>query len=151
MTDVSVEDVWRASAPHVLAALVRRYGDVDAAEDALQEALLAASHQWPRDGRPDDPQAWLIRVASRRVLDYRRSDWARAQREQAAARLSTADERQTAAADAADAADRDALEESVILLLLCCHPALPPAAQGALPLRAIAGLRTAQIARAFMV
>ncbi|MGZ4602697.1 MAG: RNA polymerase sigma factor [Kineosporiaceae bacterium] len=151
MTDVSVEDVWRASAPHVLAALVRRYGDVDAAEDALQEALLAASHQWPRDGRPDDPQAWLIRVASRRVLDYRRADWARAQREQAVARFSTADERQAPAADAADAAGRDELDDSVILLLLCCHPALPPAAQVALTLRAIAGLRTAQIARAFMV
>ncbi|MEJ7741172.1 MAG: sigma factor [Nocardioidaceae bacterium] len=85
MTDADLEDVWRRSAPHVLAALVRRYGNFDAAEDAVQEALLAASVQWPAEGIPDNPTAWLIRVASRRLIDRHRSDEARANREQAAA------------------------------------------------------------------
>ena len=88
---------WRASscggalAPQVLGALVRRYGDFDRAEDAVQEALLAASTQWPRDGMPDDPRAWLVRVASRRLIDRLRSDEARARRERADASRAPAD------------------------------------------------------------
>jgi RNA polymerase sigma factor (sigma-70 family) len=139
------EDLWRAAAPQVLAGLVRRHGDFDAAEDALQEALLAAARQWPEDGVPADPTAWLLTVASRRLVDRRRSDTARAERERAEARL--------AARDSLVAPPELApgLDDDVLLFLLCCHPALPPPAQVALTLRALGGLTTAQIARAFLV
>ena len=82
MTPAGLEDLWRGCAPQVLAALVRRYGDFDTAEDALQEALLAAAKQWPADGVPDNPTSWLISVASRRLIDQWRSEQARADREQ---------------------------------------------------------------------
>jgi predicted RNA polymerase sigma factor len=129
-----IEGLLREAAPQALAALVRRYGRFDACEDAVQEALLAASVQWPRDGVPDEPRAWLITVASRRLADQWRSDEARRRREEAAA-----PER---------GSGRD---DSLTLLFLCCHPALTPASQIALTLRAVAGLTTAQIARAFLV
>ena len=74
---VGLEHVWRRCAPDVLAALVRRYGDFDAAEDAVQEALLAASRQWPTEGLPDNPKGWLITVASRRLVDHWRSERSR--------------------------------------------------------------------------
>ncbi|HEY3503537.1 MAG TPA: sigma-70 family RNA polymerase sigma factor [Actinocatenispora sp.] len=134
------EDLWRRLAPRVLGALTRRYGDFDAAEDAVQEALLAASKQWPEQGVPEDPGAWLIRVASRRLVDRIRSDRARERREVAAALL-------TPEPGAPGAADDDTLT----LLLLCCHPALAEPARIALTLRAVGGLSTAQIARAFLV
>ena len=121
---------------------MRRYGDLDSAEDALQEALLAAARQWPVDGVPDDPGSWLVTVASRRLVDARRSDLARTRRELLVARL---DPR-----EAADLREDDA-DDSLVLLLLCCHPVLPPPAQVALTLRAVGGLTTAQIARAFLV
>jgi RNA polymerase sigma factor (sigma-70 family) len=146
VTTASLQDVWRDHAPHVLAALVRRYGDLDAAEDAVQEALLAASRQWPAEGAPDDPRAWLVTVASRRLVDQQRSERARARRELLVARL---DPREVA--DGAPADNPGDLDDSVVLLLLCCHPALPPPAQVALTLRAVGGLTTAQIARAFLV
>ncbi len=130
-------------APRVLGALVRRHGDLDAAEDAVQEALLAASRQWPADGVPDDPAAWLVTVASRRLVDARRSELARTRRELLAARL---DPREVVTDAGEDHAD-----DSLVLLLLCCHPALSPPAQVALTLRAVGGLTTAQIARAFLV
>src|SRR4051812_44444928 len=76
-----LERLWREAAPRVLAALVRRYGDFDSAEDALQEALLAASRQWPDEGVPRDPTSWLLTVASRRLVDQWRADSARAERE----------------------------------------------------------------------
>jgi RNA polymerase sigma factor (sigma-70 family) len=136
MTDAGLDELWRECAPRVLAALVRRYGDFDTAEDALQEALLTAARQWPSDGVPDNPTAWLVTVASRRLIDQWRSDRARADREQAV--LQT----ETPASD---------IDDSVTLLLLCCHPSLPRPAQVALTLRAIGGLNTAQIARAFLV
>ena len=85
-TSESYEDVWREASPHVLAALVRRYGDFEACEDAVQEALLAAARQWPDEGVPDNPRAWLIRVASRRLIDARRADRSRAEREVAVGR-----------------------------------------------------------------
>ena len=78
MSDPGLDVVWRACAPQVLGALVRRYGRFDLAEDALQEALVAAARQWPTEGTPDDPKAWLIRVASRRLVDRLRADGARA-------------------------------------------------------------------------
>jgi RNA polymerase sigma factor (sigma-70 family) len=146
MADSGLDAVWRACAPRVLAALVRRYGDFDTAEDALQEALLAASRQWPENGVPNDPTAWLITVASRRLMDQWRADHARAEREQLLARRTPLDEL------LAPGADRSApVDDSVTLLLLCCHPALPRPAQVALTLRAVGGLSTAQISHAFLV
>jgi RNA polymerase sigma factor (sigma-70 family) len=143
-TDRVADDIWRAATPQVVAALVRRYGDFDRAEEATQEALLAASVQWPRDGLPDDPKAWLVRVASRRLVDAWRSDTARERRE--------ADDAARLPADAHVAAPADAsVDDTLTLLLLCCHPALTPPAQIALTLRAVGGLTTAEIARAFLV
>ena len=132
------EDVWREASPHVLAALVRRYGDFEACEDAVQEALLAAARQWSEEGVPDNPRGWLIRVASRRLIDARRADRSRALRE-----VAVADEVEPAAAS-----ERD---DSLALLLLCCHPALSRPSQVALTLRAVGGLGTDRIARAFLV
>jgi RNA polymerase sigma factor (sigma-70 family) len=146
VTPAGLEDLWRGCAPQVLAALVRRYGDFDAAEDALQEAMLAASRQWPDEGTPDDPTAWLVTVASRRLVDQSRSEHARAAREQLVARRTPPDGLVAPPADSAPSVD-----DSVALLLLCCHPALARPAQVALTLRAVAGLSTAQIARAFLV
>lgn len=148
MTNAGLEDVWRRCAPHVLAALVRRYGDFAAAEDALQEALLAASRQWPAEGAPSNPRAWLITVASRRLVDQRRAEQARAGREQLVALRTPRDRFVAPAADSAHPLDVD---DSVTLLLLCCHPALSRYSQVALTLRAVGGLSTAQIARAFLV
>ena len=132
------EDVWREETPHVLAALLRRYGDLETAEDAVQEALLAAARQWPVDGVPDNPRAWLVRVASRRLVDAWRSDSARVTREETVARQQP------------DAAPTDH-DDSLALLLLCCHPALSRPSQVALTLRAVGGLSTDRIARAFLV
>ena len=148
MTTVGLEQVWRRWAPDVLAALVRSHGDFDAAEDAVQEALLAAARQWPIDGLPDNPRGWLITVASRRLVDHWRSERARASREQLVARSTPAEELLAPAADSAYEGERD---DSLTLLLLCCHPALTRPSQVALTLRAVAGLSTGQIARAFLV
>jgi RNA polymerase sigma factor (sigma-70 family) len=148
VTTVGLEQVWRRWAPDVLAALVRCYGDFDAAEDAVQEALLAAARQWPIDGLPDNPRGWLITVASRRLVDHWRSERARASREQLVARSTPAEELLAPAADSAYEGERD---DSLTLLLLCCHPALTRPSQVALTLRAVAGLSTGQIARAFLV
>jgi RNA polymerase sigma factor (sigma-70 family) len=145
---VECEQLWRECTPRVLAALVRRYGDFDTAEDALQEALLAASRQWPVEGLPSNPTSWLITVASRRLLDQWRADQARVERERLVANRRPPEE---FLAPAADLAARAEVDDSVTLLLLCCHPALPRPAQVALTLRAIGGLNTAQIARAFLV
>ncbi len=142
-------DVWRRCAPDVVAALVRAYGDFDAAEDATQEALVAAARQWPADGVPDNPRGWLIRVASRRLIDQIRSERARTDREQRAARREPADDGYGGGTGLGPAVpDHD---DSLALLVLCCHPVLPQPSQVALTLRAVAGLGTGQIARAFLV
>jgi RNA polymerase sigma factor (sigma-70 family) len=141
------EDLLRQLAPQVLGALVRRYGHFDTAEDAVQEALLAAVTQWPAEGIPDNPRGWLITVASRRLTDLLRSEQARQRREEAAAREIPPGQ-WLAPAAAAPAAEAD---DTLILLFLCCHQALSPASQIALTLRAVAGLSTAEIARAFLV
>jgi RNA polymerase sigma factor (sigma-70 family) len=141
------EDLLRQLAPQVLGALVRRYGHFDTAEDAVQEALLAAATQWPAEGLPGNPRGWLITVASRRLTDLLRSEQSRRAREEAAARRIPPGEWLAPAADAA-AAEAD---DTLILLFLCCHPALSPASQIALTLRAVGGLTTAEIARAFLV
>ena len=144
------EDLLSQLAPQVLGALVRRYGNFDACEDAVQEALLAASQQWPRQGRPDNPRAWLVTVASRRLTDQLRSDSARRRREDTTAALAPADDALVRAPDELpeQPADRD---DTLTLLFLCCHPALSPPSQLALTLRAVGGLTTAEIARAFLV
>lgn len=146
MANSSVEDLLRRLAPEVLGALVRRYGHFDLAEDAVQEALLAASSQWLRDGIPDSPRAWLITVASRRLVDLLRSDQARREREETVAQWTLA-----------ESSVRSPVEEPVpgsddtlILLFMCCHPALSPGSQIALTLRAVGGLTTVEIARAFL-
>ncbi|MEV6331314.1 sigma-70 family RNA polymerase sigma factor [Streptomyces sp. NPDC051909] len=130
----------RLHAPQVLGALVRRYGHFDTAEDAVQEALLAAAAQWPEDGVPGNPRGWLIRVAARRLTDALRAEEARARREKTALRLAP---REVRAAPADD--------DTLTLLFLCCDPVLPPAGRIALTLRAVGGLTTAEIARAFLV
>jgi RNA polymerase sigma factor (sigma-70 family) len=147
MTHDSVEDLLRHLAPQVLGALVRRYGHFDSAEDATQEALLAAAVQWPKDGVPDNPRAWLITVAARRLTDLLRSAQARQRREDTVARWTLSEQRLDPAADR-PAADSD---DTLILLFMCCHPSLSPTSQIALTLRAIGGLTTAEIARAFLV
>jgi RNA polymerase sigma factor (sigma-70 family) len=144
----AVEDLLRELAPQVLAALTRRYGRFGDCEDAVQEALLAAARQWPEEGLPENPRGWLVTVASRRLTDEIRGDTARRQREARAAAL-LPPEAVLAASPAEDlATDQD---DTLALLFLCCHPALSPASQIALTLRAVGGLTTAQIARAFFV
>ncbi len=147
MTGNNVEDLLRPLAPHVLGAVVRRFGHFDTAEDAVQEALIAAAVQWPKDGIPENPRGWLITVASRRLTDLLRSEQARQRREDTVARWILPDQW------LAPAADRPASEsdDTLILLFMCCHPSLSPAAQIALTLRAVGGLTTAEIARAFLV
>ncbi|MDX6236614.1 MAG: hypothetical protein QOG10_1429 [Kribbellaceae bacterium] len=150
MPDTEVEDLLRQLAPQVLGALIRRYGHFDTAEDAVQEALLAASLQWPNEGLPDNPRAWLITVASRRLTDLLRSEQARQRREDTVAQWVLPDEWLAPAADRAVGASRSS-DDTLILLFLCCHPSLSPASQIALTLRAVGGLTTAEIARAFLV
>jgi RNA polymerase sigma factor (sigma-70 family) len=145
--DTEIEDLLRQVAPQVLGALVRRYGHFDTAEDAVQEALLAAATQWPKDGIPNNPRGWLITVASRKLTDLLRSEQARQRREDTVARWILPDQW------LAPAPDRPASEsdDTLILLFMCCHPSLSPASQIALTLRAVGGLTTAEIARAFLV
>ncbi|GGS11800.1 RNA polymerase sigma24 factor [Streptomyces aureoverticillatus] len=143
-----VEDLLRLHAPQVLGALVRRYGHFDEAEDAVQEALLAAARAWPDRGTPDNPRGWLIKVASRRLTDQLRSDAARRRREENAARMTPRDAF-TAPAPGESRAPSD--DDTLTLLFLCCDPSLTPAAQIALTLRAVGGLTTAEIARAHLV
>ena len=135
-----VEDLLRDLAPQVLGTLTRQSGDFDAAEDAVQEALIAAADHWPREGIPENPRGWLLRTAGRRLIDQHRSEQARANRElqvgleHAAAYDSGADE-----------------DDTLAVLFMCCHPSLTPASAIALTLRAVGGLTTPQIARAFLV
>jgi RNA polymerase sigma factor (sigma-70 family) len=144
----TLEGLLRELAPRVLGALVRRYGHFDACEDAVQEALLAAAVQWPDGGVPRNPRGWLITVASRRLTDQWRSEQARQRREDTVATMAPPGELVAPAADEAAPPDQD---DTLTLLFLCCHPALSPTSQVALTLRAVGGLTTAQIARAFMV
>ena len=143
----ATEDLLRELAPQVLGALVRRYGHFEVAEDAAQEALLAAVTQWPSDGVPDNPKAWLITVASRRMTDQLRAEQARRRREDAVAVRVLPEEYLAPAADRA----QEPGDDTLVLLFLCCHPALTPASQIALTLRAVGGLTTAEIARAYLV
>lgn len=145
--DSAIHDLLSQLAPKVLAVLVRRQGDFDACEDAVQEALLAAAVQWPRQGIPDNPQGWLITVASRRLADQYRSEFARRRREETVAAQVSPDQPWEPSPDTDRPPDQD---DTLILFFLCCHPALSPASQAALMLRAVGGLSTAEIARAFL-
>jgi RNA polymerase sigma factor (sigma-70 family) len=146
--DAQVDDLLRELTPQVLGALVRRYGHFDESEDAVQEALLVAARQWPNQGIPERPRGWLIRVAARRLIDQLRADSARRRREAAAVALTPPAELLTPGPDEEHTPNRD---DTLTLLFLCCHPALSPASQVALTLRAVGGLTTAEIARAFLV
>ncbi len=145
-----IEDLLRRLAPQVLGAVVRRYGHFDTAEDAVQEALISAALQWPQDGIPEKPRAWLIMVSSRRLTDLLRSEQARQRREDTVVQWTPSDHWLAPAADltAAESAEAD---DTLILLFMCCHPSLSVASQIALTLRAVGGLSTAEIARAFLV
>ncbi len=134
------ERILQELAPQVLAAVARRHGRFDLAEDATQEALIAAAQQWPAEGVPDNPRGWLIAVATRRLIDALRAEAARARREEAAFTREPP--------PGAGVPDED---DTLTLLFLCCHPALSPPSQLALTLRAVGGLSTAQIAAAFLV
>jgi RNA polymerase sigma factor (sigma-70 family) len=138
VTAAAVEDLLRELTPQVLGVLVRRHGQFEGCEDAVQEAVLAAAARWPAEGLPDNPRGWLLTVAHRRLIDQVRSDHARRERE---------------SATAAEAAPEDVpnTDDTLVLLFLCCHPALTAASQTALTLRAVGGLTTAEIARAFLV
>lgn len=139
------EHLLRELAPQVLGAVVRRFRDFPAAEDAVQEALIAAFTQWPRDGVPENPRGWLIRVASRRMTDQVRSEIARRERETAVAN----DEETVMPTDNFEM-DMDP-DDTLILLFMCCHPALTSSSAIALTLRAVGGLTTAEIAHAFLI
>jgi len=148
-TRVEVEDLLRKLAPQILGALVRRYGNFDLSEDAVQEALLAAAVQWPEQGIPENPRGWLITVAVRRLADEVRSVQARRRREEAVAAQVPSDELVVAApSDERLPSEED---DTLTLLFLSSHPSLSPASQLALTLRAVGGLTTAEIARAFLV
>jgi RNA polymerase sigma factor (sigma-70 family) len=145
MSETDVESLLRQLAPQVLGAVVRRYGHFDIAEDAVQEAMLAAATQWPTEGLPDNPKGWLITVAARRLTDLLRNEQARRRREDTVARWQLVGQ-QTGATERPDDSD-----DTLILLFMCCHPALSPLSQIALTLRAVGGLTTAEVARAFLV
>ena len=144
----SAEHLLRELVPQVLGAVMRRYGDFAAAEDAVQEALLAAAMQWPEQGVPDNPRGWLIQVASRRMTDHLRSELARRRREATLLQQMPLDELVAPAADNVDATDQ---EDTLILLFMCCHSALTASSAIALTLRAVGGLTTTEIANAFLV
>lgn len=128
--------------------LARRFGDFATAEDAVQEALLAAATQWPAEGQPTNPRGWLIQVGYRRMIELVRGEQARRRREDLVARQDPDDRAYAPAADEELTAERD---DTLVLLMLCCHPALAPASAVALTLRAVGGLSTGEIARAFLV
>jgi RNA polymerase sigma factor (sigma-70 family) len=145
VSEIDVENLLRQLAPQALGAVVRRYGHFDVAEDAVQEAMLAAATQWPSEGLPHNPKGWLITVAARRFTDLLRSEQARRRREDTVARWRLPEQQ-------VDAAGRpDDSDDTLILLFMCCHPAVSPSSQIALTLRAVGGLTTAEVARAFLV
>jgi RNA polymerase sigma factor (sigma-70 family) len=146
---VALDDLLRELAPKTIGALVRRFGDFAACEDAAQEALIAAAAQWRAEGIPANPQGWLMTVASRRRIELYRNDMARRRREERAMMLDHGGHEYEPAADADGITPE--LDDSLTLLFLCCHPSLTAPSQVALTLRAVGGLSTAEIARGFLV
>ncbi|MDR2984529.1 MAG: RNA polymerase sigma factor [Nocardiopsaceae bacterium] len=149
LSGLSTEDLLRQLAPQVIGALVRRYGNFDLTEDAVQEALLAATLQWPKEGIPHNPHGWLFTVAARRLADELRSDHARRRREEKAATQVPADELVEQSPEAEPL--RPGHDDTLNLFFLCAHPALSASSQLALTLRAVGGLSTGEIARAFLI
>ena len=146
VTSAEVEGhLLRRLAPQVLGAVARRYGRFDLAEDATQEALVAAALQWPQDGLPENPRGWLVTVASRRLTDLLRSEQARRRREGAAVEWATG--RSWPEPSERRVGDSD---DTLVLLFMCCHPSLSPVSQVALTLRAVGGLSTAEVARGLL-
>lgn len=143
--DIRFEHLLRELTPQVLGAVIRRFHDFAAAEDAVQEALLAATLQWPREGQPRNPRGWLIHVASRRMMDYLRSEEARRRREAEAAIPSGYQEPEAGIENEPDQ------EDTLALFFMCCHPSLTSSSAIALTLRAVGGLTTAEIAHAFLM
>jgi len=143
--DAPIEHLLRELAPQVLGAVARRFRDFSSAEDAVQEAMIAAFTQWPQEGVPGNPRGWLIQVACRRMTDHVRSEIARRERETAVAA-----EAESLPPTLEIEADMDP-DDTLILLFMCCHPALTPSSAIALTLRAVGGLTTAEIANAFLV
>ncbi|HEU5260200.1 MAG TPA: sigma-70 family RNA polymerase sigma factor [Gemmatimonadales bacterium] len=146
--DSTALHLLRELAPQVLGAVARRHGDFAAAEDAVQEALIAAATQWPVQGIPDNPPGWLYQVAVRRLIDHARSELARRRREEVVASQLPSDETFVPPLEREIGVDQD---DTLILLFMCCHPALTPPSAIALTLRAVGGLTTAEIANAFLV
>jgi RNA polymerase sigma factor (sigma-70 family) len=146
--DFPAENLLRDLVPQVLGAVIRRFGDFAAAEDAVQEALLAAAMQWPEEGVPENPRGWLIHVAVRRMTDHLRAELTRRRREAVVVMQVPPDEQVAPAADRAAEMDQD---DTLILLFTCCHPALTRTSAIALTLRAVGGLTTGEIANAFLV
>jgi RNA polymerase sigma factor (sigma-70 family) len=143
--DIPIEHLLRELAPQVLGPVVRRFHDFAAAEDAVQEALVAAALQWPREGVPENPRGWLIQVASRRMMDYLRSEESRRRRE---AEVAIQGSILAPTQDLGNETDQD---DTLTLVFMCCHPSLTPSSAIALTLRAVGGLTTAEIASAFLV
>jgi RNA polymerase sigma factor (sigma-70 family) len=143
--DAPIEHLLRELAPQVLGAVARRFRDFSSAEDAVQEAMIAAFTQWPQEGVPENPRGWLIQVACRRMTDHVRSEIARRERETAVAA-----ETENLTSLHEIEADMDP-DDTLVLLFMCCHPALTPSSAIALTLRAVGGLTTAEIANAFLV
>lgn len=143
-----VGHLLRELAPQVLGAVARRHGDFADAEDAVQEALIAAAAQWPVAGVPDNPRGWLYQVALRRLTDRVRSEMARRRREDAVASQLSAEDAFAPPPDAEIGMEQD---DALVLLFMCCHPSLTPSSAIALTLRAVGGLTTAEIANAFLV
>jgi len=143
--DATSEHLLRELAPQVLGAVARRFRDFSSAEDAVQEAMIAAFTQWPQEGIPENPRGWLIQVACRRMTDRMRSEIARRERETA---VSAETENFVPLPEIEADMDPD---DTLILLFMCCHPALTSSSAIALTLRAVGGLSTAEIANAFLV
>jgi len=142
---IPLEQLLRELTPQVLGAVTRRFHDFAAAEDAVQEALLAAVVQWPREGVPDNPRSWLIQVAARRMMDFLRSEEARRRREEEAGIEAVS----MPPAPAVD--EQTPQDDTLTLFFMCCHPSLTSPSAIALTLRAVGGLTTAEIAKAFLV
>jgi RNA polymerase sigma factor (sigma-70 family) len=149
-SESTVENLLRELAPQVLGAVIRRFRDFSAAEDAVQEALLAAAVQWPEQGVPDNPRGWLIHVAGRRMTDHLRADLARRRRETAVVMQDPPDHAYLEPSFASTESQIDP-DDTLILLFMCCHPSLTRPTAIALTLRAVGGLTTAEIANAFLV
>jgi RNA polymerase sigma-70 factor (ECF subfamily) len=146
-TETALVGVFRNESGRIVATLTRLLGDIDLAEDAMQEALATALERWPRDGVPDRPGAWLMTTARNKALDHLRRERTRATAREAALRLNIDDDDEpTSPLDSTSIGD-----DRLALLFTCCHPALAPEARVALTLRLIGGLATPEIARAFLV